>query len=482
VNAGPARTKIVATVGPAVGTQEAIARLIEAGTDVFRLNFSHGDRETHAQYVRDIRAAAQEAGVPIGILQDLQGPRIRTGELKDHESVLLVAGAEVTLRPGRFAGTAARLAVSYEGFATDVKPGDPVLISDGMIELEVTATDGTEARCRVIVGGRLGERKGINLPGVALGLSAPTTKDIEDLRFGVEQGVDFVALSFVGAAGDVLRVQEEIRRLGPDASIPVIAKIERPVAVENLREILMVSDGVMVARGDLGIEMPAEDVPGAQKEIIHAANRLGIPVITATQMLESMVTSPRPTRAEASDVANAILDGTDAVMLSAETSVGAYPEAAVRMMNRIARRAEELCRRDGSAVPPRIEGGVNVRQRALASAACSIADEIGAAAIVTFTMTGATAHYVSQRRPGTLVYALTPDPVTYRRLALVWGVRAVMMEVTETTDEMVEQACRRLLDLGLVLPGESTVLIAGASTQTTGGTDMLKVEYFPPEP
>jgi pyruvate kinase len=475
----PTRTKIVATVGPASGSPETIQQMVSAGVDVFRLNLSHGDHQTHRRYVEAVRQAAAQADAPVAVMADLQGPRLRTGTLRGHKPVVLREGSDVVLRAGDFEGDGRSIAVNYRGLAADVKPGDRVLLSDGLIELSVTATDGTEARCRVEVGGELGERKGINLPGVGLGITSPTEKDLDDLRFALECGVDLVALSFVRTADDVARLKQAMEAGGrpgqDDPGVPVIAKVEKPEAVENLEEILGVADGVMVARGDLGIEMPTEAVPAVQKTIIRAANRLGVPAITATQMLESMVHSPRPTRAEASDVANAILDGTDAVMLSAETSVGSYPVEAVQMMDRIARKTEEL---QAETAGEDLEGPGAPQQQALASAACMIARRLKAAGIVPFTLTGSTARYVSQRRPRVPVYALTPNERTYRRLALVWGVRGVMLDMFESTDEMIERGRKRLLELGLASPGDVMVYVAGASTRTPGGTDMLKIERF----
>jgi len=476
------RTKIVATVGPASGSPEMIRQLIGAGVDVFRLNFSHGDHAAHEAYIRAIRAAAVEADAPIAIMQDLQGPRIRTGALRGHEPVELEEGSEVALRPGAFEGDARTIAVNYEGLVADVKAGDTILLSDGLLELRVTSTDGAEARCRVKTGGRLGERKGINLPGVNLSITSPTEKDLDDLRFGMEHGVDLVALSFVHTADDVLRLKQALRDHASSGigqpDIPVIVKIERPEAVENLHAILRAADGVMVARGDLGIEMPPEAVPAVQKRIIRMANRLSLPAITATQMLESMVSAPRPTRAEASDVANAILDGTDAVMLSAETSVGQYPVQAVRMMDRIAQRTERLRQEERAAPVPEVEVVGNPGQHALATAACGVARELKAAGIVAFTLTGSTARYISQRRPDAPIYALTPNERTYRRLALLWGVHPIMLGVFQSTDEMIERGQKRLLEIGLVKPGSVVVYVAGASTNTPGGTDMLKIHRF----
>jgi len=477
----PSCTKIVATVGPSCESPDMIRRLIEAGADVFRLNFSHGDHDAHSRYIRTIREAAAAFKKPIALLMDLQGPRIRTGRLKGGRPVELVRGDEIILRPGSFDGDAGVIAVGYERFAADVAPGERILISDGLIELSVVASDGAEARCRVVTGGMLGERKGINLPGSNLSIASPTEKDLGDLRFGIEHGIDFIAVSFVEKAADILRVKQEAGRLlGPDADIPVIAKIERPRAVENLEEILSVSDGVMVARGDLGIEMAAEDVPPVQKKIIRMANRIGIPAITATQMLESMVGAPRPTRAEASDVANAILDGTDAVMLSGETSAGRYPAEAVAMMHSIAVSAENMQRRGEAGHGPaesRMSGGP--QQAALAGAACDIARRIHADAIVAFTLTGTTARCLSQQRPDVPIYALTPAGRTYRHLSLHWGVNAVLIDTFETTDDMIEKGGVRLRELGLASEGDTVIYVAGNATKTPGGTDMIKIHRFP---
>ena len=476
------RTKIVATVGPACGTPKMIRELVTAGVDVFRLNFSHGDHESHARYIEIIRKAAADAQAPVAVMQDLQGPRIRTGALRDHKPVRLKERAEVTLRPGDFEGDAETVAVNYGPLAAEVKEGDSILLSDGLIELSVISTDGKQVRCHVTSGGKLGEHKGINLPGVRLSIASPTEKDIADLHFGIEHEVDFVALSFVRSADDVLRLKQAMREYQPSrgqsTSIPVIVKVEKPEAVTHLHEILRVAEGVMVARGDLGIEMPAESVPAVQKKILRMANQLGVPAITATQMLESMVRSPRPTRAEATDVANAILDGTDAVMLSAETSVGRYPAKAVRMMDRIAQETEQLRWEERAAVPPEVESVGNQQQHALATAACGIAHELDAAGIVPFTLTGSTARYISQRRPDVPIYALTPNPQTYRRVTLLWGVHPVMLDVFESTDEMIERGQKRLRDLGLASPGDVFVYVAGASTNTPGGTDMLKIHRF----
>jgi len=473
------RTKIVATVGPKAARQEWVARLIEAGVDVFRLNFSHGDHESHASYIESIRAAARDFPDPVAILQDLQGPRIRSGALRGGRPVQLRDGQQVTLRAGDFEGDQDNVSIDYEPLARDVKPGDRILLKDGLIELEVRRVQGEEVACEVQYGGELMPRQGVNLPGVSLSIFAPTEKDIEDLRFGMDHGVDYVALSFVRSAEDIRRLKSEMRSYGgDDARLPVIAKIEKPEAVENLEQILDVSEGVMVARGDLGIELPTETVPTVQKRIIRSANLRGVPAITATQMLRSMVRSPRPTRAEASDIANAVLDGTDALMLSEETAIGHYPVKAVEMMDAIAREAESHWREGSGPDLQAHRREHRAMEHALADAACQIADSMGVRGIVPFTETGATARFVSQRRPGAPIYALTPMADTWRRLALVWGVQPVLIETFETTDEMFARAAERLLERGLVAPADTVVYVAGARARTPGGADMIKLHKF----
>jgi len=466
----PTSTKIVATLGPASNEPARIGALIDAGVDVFRLNFSHGDHETHRTTVHTIRA--QAAGRPVGILQDLQGPRIRTGLLKTG-TVLLEAGQEIVLRTATGKGSADTIMIDYPLFARDIRPGERILVSDGLIELQALDTDGSQVRCRIVCGGELGERKGVNLPDSRLTIAAPTDKDIADLALGIELGVDFIALSFVACAGDLERLREAMHRIGgADCRIPVIAKIERPQALDNLEQIIAASDGVMVARGDLGIEMPPEDVPGAQKRIIACANRLGRPVITATQMLESMISNPRPTRAEAADIANAVLDGTDAVMLSGETSIGAYPVESVRIMDRIARRAEAM-RRTTAAIP-----GETSSASAVAAAACSLARQLPASAIAVLTMTGATAARISQLRPDVPVYALTTAPDAFQRMTLLWGVLPVIIDLFTSTEEMLSRGNAQLKERGLIDPGDTVVYLAGSVPGLPGATDLIKLQKF----
>jgi len=467
------RPKIVATAGPACSDQRTLTDMITRGADAFRLNFSHGTHADHARYVEMIRAAADEAGKPVAIIQDLQGPRLRTGPLKGGEKFQLERGDRVTIVPGDFEGSAEKLSTNYERLPEEVEPGDKILLRDGMIELKVREVQGREVRCEVALGGMLGEHQGINLPGVDLSISSPTQKDLEDLQFAVEHELDYIALSFVRGRDDVRRVKEELDAQGAD--IPVIAKIEKPEAVRRLEGIVKASDGIMVARGDLGIEMRAEDVPVAQKRIIRTSNAHAVPVITATQMLESMVEQPRPTRAEASDVANAILDGTDAVMLSGETAIGKHPAKTVEMMRLIGERTRRLLRDQAFAAypPPDLSG--QTETEAVAVAACAAAEDLNARAVVVFTLTGTTARYISQRRPTMPVFALTPNPATEKRLALLWGVIPVRVPVFESTDQMIQQGDRRLQGLGLTKTGDTVVCVAGASTNTPGGTDMLKI-------
>ncbi len=473
----PASSKIVVTLGPATQDPETIRSLVESGADVFRLNFSHGTREQHASFIAAVRKAAAEAGRPAAVLQDLQGPRIRTGPLMNGRDVMLRQGETVHLIPGDFPGDETRIAVSYDRFTADVSPGDHVLINDGMIDLVVRSCEEMEAICVVVTGGVLGERKGINLPDSPLTVSAPTEKDIADLRFGLEHGVDFVALSFVARKEDVRNLRTAMVQTGAPP-VPIIAKIERPHALERLDDILDEADGVMVARGDLGIEVPVESVPVAQKKIIRAANSRGMPVITATQMLESMVQSPLPTRAEATDVANAVLDGSDAVMLSAETSVGRYPAGAVRMMKRIVQHVEGHYHHISRPSAYDWQRIGTPAQSALARAACTVAEEVEAQGIAAFTLSGSTARCLSCQRPAAPVYALTPDEAVCRRLCLLWGVHPVKVDVYYSTDEMIAHAAERLKKSGLAVSGDTFIYIAGSTLNAPGGADMLKIQRF----
>jgi len=462
------KTKIVCTIGPASRSQEQIEALIRAGMDVARLNFSHGTREEHARVALAVRAAGARLGRPVAILQDLCGPKIRTGTLQNGTEVKLADGAGITITTLPVTGNAERISTGYARLCSDVRPGDRILLADGLMELEVLATEATEVRCRIVHGGMLGEHKGMNLPGVALSAPAVTPKDIADLACGIELGVDYVAVSFVRRAADLLEVKRLFRE--HQADIPVIAKIEKPEAVENLDAILDVCEGVMVARGDLGVEVRPEKVPILQKRIIEAANRHGALVITATQMLESMISNPRPTRAEASDVANAILDGTDAVMLSAETSVGRYPVETVLMMGAIALEAEA----SGRGCP--VAGhGQRSYPHAIAHAACSIAGDLELKAICAFTQSGYTARLVSKERPSAPILAFTHDRSVYNRTALYWGVAPLMVDFVEGTDELFGCVERELVRSHLAAEGDTVVVLGGMPVAVKGATNFLKV-------
>jgi len=465
------RTKIVCTLGPASESEEILREMIRAGMDVARLNFSHGDHPTHARRLALVRRLAREEGKEIAVLQDLQGPRLRVGAIAGGSTVLR-EGEHFTLTTRRVPGDAKVVTAPYAHLPQDVQPGDRILLDDGLLELKVEEATDTDVICRVVVGGILRERKGVSLPGVSLSLPSLTEKDRDDLAFGLAQGVDYVALSFVRRASDI----EALRALmdAQGVQVPIIAKIEKGEAIAAFDDILAASDGVMVARGDLGVEMPAEEVPIYQKRIIRKANAVGKPVITATQMLQSMMDNPRPTRAEASDVANAILDGTDAVMLSGETAVGKYPLEAVRTMARIALTTErnfpyEEWRRKALTEP------VATVTEAISLATCEIACELGARAIIASTSSGATARAVARHRPRTPIIASTPSETVHRQLALVWGVRPLLVPRFASTDEMITTAMKAAQEAGLVRTGDRVVITAGVPLFVPGRTNMLQV-------
>jgi pyruvate kinase len=466
------RTKIVATIGPASCEPQVLERLIRAGANVLRLNFSHGTHEEHARVVASAREIGARLGQPLALLQDLSGPKIRTGR---------VAGGEIEIRDGaRLAittdesveGTPELICTTYDALPRDVKGGDRILLDDGNLELRVLGTSPGRVECEVIDGGPLRSHKGMNLPGVPLSTPALTEKDRRDLAFGLEQGVDYVALSFVREAADVEEIKALIGAAGLGHDLPVIAKIEKPEAVENLAAILDVADGVMVARGDLGVEIGTEEVPTVQKKIIAAANTAGRVVITATQMLESMIENPRPTRAEASDVANAILDGTDAVMLSGESAVGRFPVQAVETMARIARYTEEHASTREAEHTPRGPG--TPVTRSLARVAASVAAELGCKMIVAFTESGITARLVSGFRPRVPVVAVTSDDRVYRQLALWWDVVPLRAEFGESSDELLANGEERLKTRGLAESGDTILILSGHSS-VAAATNMLRV-------
>ncbi len=469
------RTKIVATLGPATSSPEMIRALLEAGVNVFRLNFSHGSKEDHRQTVANIRGTAAEVGVYVGVLQDLQGPKIRVGKFADG-SVELAVGAPFELTcDDDSPGDETRVGVTYVGLCNDVRPGDRLLLDDGRLALEVTEVERNKVRTKVTLGGVLSNNKGINIPGADLSVPALSDKDVEDLTFGAELDVDWVAMSFVRSRDDLLLARHYLARAGSQAKL--MAKIEKPSAVERFPEILREVDGVMVARGDLGVELPPERVPLIQKRLIQACMEAGKPVITATQMLESMVRNPTPTRAEASDVANAIFDGTDAVMLSAETAIGAHPVAAVEMMNRIALSVEG----DPGfqrAMQEHVPSHDATTADAVALGAVEMAYNLEAQLIVTFTSSGSTSLRVSRNRPPTPILAITPSLRALRQLSVAWGVVPHRSDDIHDTDEMVEVSTDAIRATGLVEPGQRFVITAGVPFGMRGTTNLIRVERF----
>jgi pyruvate kinase len=466
------RTKIVATIGPASRDPIVLERLIRAGVNVCRVNFSHGTHDDHLAVIRSVREIATRLDISVALLQDLSGPKIRTGKMKDGRPAELKDGALVRITTDPFVeGTSELISTTYEPLPRDLVAGDTILLDDGNLELKVLECSRTLVSCEVVHGGLLKSNKGMNLPGARLSTPALTEKDRKDLAFGVQNGVDYVALSFVRKAADVLEAKALIAALG--GSQPLIAKIEKREAVDNLDAVLEATDGVMVARGDLGVEVSTESVPTLQKVIIKKANTLGKVVITATQMLESMIENPRPTRAEASDVANAILDGTDGVMLSAESASGAYPVEAVATMARIAEFTEEHY---GFGAPSGMSGAHDVAT-SLGRVASMVAAELSCRLIVCFTESGATARVVSAFRPRVPIAAITRNEHVFRRLALWWGVVPVRSVFVENTDEMMARGEDLLKRHGLAVAGDRVVMLAGQS-QTAGATNMLRVHVL----
>ncbi|HEV1998056.1 MAG TPA: pyruvate kinase [Candidatus Dormibacteraeota bacterium] len=463
------RTRIVATLGPSSNREPMLTRVLTAGVDVVRLNFSHGTHEEHAETIRLVRRASDRVGWPIAILQDLGGPKIRIGLIQGG-SLHLRRGQKLILDPAVKLGNAERLGISLGSIASLVKNNSRLLLDDGHIELRVNSIIGEAVECRVVRGRELHEHKGVNLPGVDLHVDALTPKDLQDLKFGIQLDVDLVALSFVQSADDIVKVKEHIRRM--KGRQPVIAKLERPAALDHLDSILDAADGVMVARGDMAIELSPEKVPVMQKRVIAHAMAHGKPVITATQMLESMVSSPRPTRAEASDVANAILDGTDAVMLSEETAAGDFPVEAVRTMHRIAL-AIERSHTPGPPLPALAE--VGDVPRAVALSAVRVADSLHVARLIVFTGAGTSARYVSKCRPHTPILAMTTREEVSRQMQILFGVRTLVIPVADTTDEMFRLAEREALHHGQVKKGDLVVFVFGQPLSTPGGTNTLKI-------
>ena len=466
------KTKIICTIGPASDSDRMIEKLAGAGMNIARLNFSHGTHKQHAANIKAVRQVSSQLGLPLAILQDLPGPKIRTGRLK-RESVRLKEGSDFILTNKDIVGDEHIVSASLPSLPKDVNPGDVIFLNDGAIELEVVSTTDSDIRCKVIVGGVLTPERGVNVPGVRLSVSPVTDEDLRHLAFGLEHRVDFVALSFIREAGDVLKVRQFIQAKG--ANVPLIAKIEKYEAVDNIDEIIAEVDGVMVARGDLGVEIPLRRVPLVQKEIISRCNRVGKPVIVATQMLESMVHSPYPTRAEVSDVANAIFDGADAVMLSEETAAGEYPEEAALTMAKVAIETE-------TALPyhrilsQKTENVIPQTDDAISYAACHIAEQLEAAAILAYTTSGSTAQRVAKYRPRAPILAVTPQDSVRRKLALYWGIYPYKVTEYATVEEVFEQGAQLAVKLGLAKSGDLIVVTAGVPLRVPGSTIMLKVQ------
>ena len=472
------KTKIVCTMGPNTNSKEMMKKLVENGMDVARFNFSHGDHEEQKMRMDLLKEVRKELKVPVAILLDTKGPEIRTGELKDHKKVTLKENQTFVLTTSEVEGDNERVSITYKGLPQDVTAGGQILIDDGLICLEVQETTGTEIVCRVINGGELGEKKGINVPNVSIKLPNLTEKDKSDLLFGIEQGIDFVAASFIRNAEAIYEIKDLLRENGGEG-IDVIAKIENAEGVENIDSIIDAADGVMVARGDLGVEIPASDVPHVQKSIIEKCNHKYKPVITATQMLDSMTRNPRPTRAEVSDVANAIYDGTDAVMLSGETAQGKYPVEAVQMMAKIAESSEQFLKFDMYRDTKALLGKQNVSS-AVGFAAVTMVERLNASCIVTPTMSGQTARVISNLRPSVPIYGVTPNERTRRKMQLYWGVKPITGYEEDSTENIISHAMYMVVREGLVHKGEMVIFTAGdpATNEVSGQgymTNMLQV-------
>ncbi len=468
------KTKIVCTIGPATESEEMIEKLIMAGMDVARLNFSHGDHVSHQKVIKAIRAVSQRLNKPITVLQDLQGPKLRVGKIRNG-SVQLEKGNSITISTHDIVGDEHEISTAYENLPDDVNPGDRILLDDGMIQLTVTAVKNHKVQCKIIEGGRLSDHKGMNLPGVDISMPSFTEKDREDLLFGLAENVDVVAMSFVRKPDDIAEIKKIIS--DKNGNISVIAKIEKPEAVSCLDDIIKEADGIMIARGDLGVEIPLEKVPPLQKEIILKSRQLGKPVITATQMLESMKSHARPTRAEVSDVANAIFDGSDAVMLSAETSIGKYPAETVYTMARIIKEAEHAQGDFLNLTMNFADPSLSIAD-AISCSACEAAEQLDAQAIVAFTTSGFTAKMVSKNRPNTNIIVFTPLKIVQHQLNLCWGVMPFKMEFLENTDEIVQKTEEVLLSKKLVQRGDIIVILLGSPIFIKGTTNLMKLHII----
>ena len=466
------RTKIVATLGPATSSEEMIGKLVQAGVNVTRLNFSHGAHEDHINNARTVRAAAKEYGRNVAILQDIQGPKIRTGEVA--EGTELEEGSEVTLAPGDFEGDANRLSTSYEDLAQDVDEGDRLLIDDGLLGLQVERIEGNEVVCKVIEGGEVSSHKGLNFPDTSLSVKGLTPKDLEDLEFGIQElKPDWIAASFVRSGDEVRKIKERIKEFGGE-NIPLISKIEKHEAIEDIEDIMNASDGIMVARGDLAVELSNERVPIEQKRLVARCRRLGKPVIVATQMLDSMIRNPRPTRAEVSDVANAIFDRTDAVMLSGETAVGAYALQSVQEMDRICRAAEGAINY-GRDISASASWGRGDRYDALTHAACELAEVLESQAILTSTQSGLSCIRLARFRPPNKILAVSPIKETVAMLALAWGVTAILGEQAGTLEDRLQTAIEAAKDAEELNAGDQVVMTGGTTGSTPGSSNLLQI-------
>lgn len=469
------KTKIISTLGPKTRDHDSIRKIIEAGADAIRVNFSHDNHEIHGETVKRVKEVREKLGKPIPIILDTKGPEIRTGVLAGDEDIKLNIGDTFTLTTDEIEGNNERVSVTYKNLPYDLKRGSRILIDDGLIELKVKNLTNTEVECTIENGGLLGSRKGINIPDVFVNLPALTEKDLADIKFGAEVGFDYIAASFIRCANDVVKIRQVLEESG-GGDIQIIAKIENRDGVNNIDEILQVADAIMVARGDLGVEIPAEEVPIVQKMLINKANDLGKVVVTATQMLESMIRNPRPTRAEASDVANAIFDGTSAIMLSGETAKGDYPIEAISMMDRIARTAEAASTKYN--LPVSLTDAKLSMTNAISHATCQTATDLDAAAIVTITKSGHTARAVSKFKPICPIVASTTDERVQRQLNLVWGCTPFLINIEkESTDEVFNEAIKRAEELGFANQGDVVVVTAGVPVGVAGTTNILKAQY-----
>ena len=469
------KTKIICTLGPASEDPKILRSLLENGANVIRLNFSHGNYDEHGRRIALVKEIREALDLPVAILLDTKGPEIRIGKFKEGK-VQLTEGQKFILTTEDIEGDETRVSVLFKDITKDVHKGATILLDDGLVELLVEDVAEKEVHCKVINGGILGSSKGVNIPGISTSLPAITPKDIEDIKFGIEQGIDYIAASFVRKPSDVLAIKEVLEE-NKGHDVKVIAKIENQEGLENIDDIIKVSDGIMIARGDLGVEIPTEDVPVAQKSIIKKCLEVSKPVIIATQMLDSMIRNPRPTRAETSDVANAIYDGTDAIMLSGETAIGKYPVEALRTMATIAERVENSIDYK-SAFEKRIVGQEATVTNSISHATCAIAHDLNAKAIITATRTGHTARMVSKYRPASHIIATTTSDTTYRELSLVWGVRPYISPDMDNTDEMIEKSVEIATNTGLVKPGDVVVITAGVPVGISGLTNLIKVNVI----